>query len=207
MSAILGYKKDMTQIFDSKGRVVPCTVVDVSGVYVIGKKTQEKDGYEALILGIGKKRNPKKTESIRGIKDVPLKRYEFRPERTRDMNLDDYNVGDAVKIDMFKEGDMVQVTGDSKGRGFQGVVKRYRFHGGPRTHGQSDRERAPGSIGAGTDPGRVFKGKKMPGRFGGAKTTLKNIEIVKVEPGKSLLCLKGSIPGARNGLLKIYKRR
>ncbi|MDD3648152.1 MAG: 50S ribosomal protein L3 [Candidatus Dojkabacteria bacterium] len=207
MSVILGYKKDMTQVFDEKGRVVVCTIVDVSDVMVVGKKTKERDGYDALILGIGKKKKTKKTENFKGLDAIPKQRCEFRTDKVKDLNLENFKEGDKVSIELFKEGERVQITGLSKGKGFQGVVKRYGFHGGPRTHGQSDRERAPGSIGAGTDPGRVFKGKKMPGRQGAANVTLKNIEVIRIDKDNFLMCLKGAIPGGRNTLVKIYNRK
>lgn len=207
MSAIIGYKKDMSQVFDEKGKVIPCTIVDVSDVFVVGKKTKEKDGYEALVLGVGKKKNPNKSEKTKDLKHVPSQKCEFRTDKVEGMELEKLKIGDKVEPDVLKEGDIVFVSGTSKGRGFQGVVKRYGFHGGPRTHGQSDRERAPGSIGAGTDPGRVFKGKKMPGHMGDEKVTLKNVQVVKVMKDKGLICVKGGVPGGRNGLVRIYKRK
>lgn len=197
----------MTQIFKENGDVVPCTIVDVADVRVIGKKTEKTDGYMAVILGIGSKRKPSKAEigKFKKLKYVPGVTFEFRMNDLE--KLGDYNIGDKVNADLFKVGDIVNVTGVTKGKGFQGVVKRWRFKGGPRTHGQSDRERSPGSIGGGTTPGRVFKGKKMPGRMGNKKKTILNIEIVKVDAKNSILCLRGAVPGGRNSMIKIHKSK
>lgn len=195
----------MTQIFTKEGKVVPCTIIDVSDVRIVGKRTKNKDGYDAIILGIGKKKKPNKCEIVKykELKYVPNKSFEFRDKIIKEEVK--INVGEEIKADIFKEGDKVNVTGVVKGRGFQGVVKRWNFKGGPRTHGQSDRERTGGSIGAGTTPGRVLKGKKMPGRMGGNKKTILNLEIVKVDQENSILCIKGAVPGARNSLVRIFK--
>jgi large subunit ribosomal protein L3 len=207
MKSIIGLKKEMTRIFTEDGSAVACTIVDVSDVKVVGKKTKERDGYDAIILGIGQKRKPTKSEKgkFANLKYVPNLTFEFR--RGLDVDLKNLKVGETVKPDQFEVGEKVDVRGITKGKGFQGVMKRWGFHGGPRTHGQSDRERAGGSIGAGTDPGRVFKGKKMPGHMGNRKKTIQNLKIVKVDSKNSLLCIKGAIPGGRNTVLKIYKSR
>ena len=203
--AILGYKKQMTQIYDQEGDVIPCTLIEVSDSYIIGKRTVEKHGYSALVIGIGKKKKSKKVEKpkYKKLGFVPLKVVEVRTEFD---NKDDIKVGNEVSLDDFKVGDKVDVTGDSKGKGFQGVVKRWGFKGGPRTHGQSDRERAPGSIGGGTDPGRVYKGKKMPGHMGNKTKTVLNLELVKVDKDNKVIFVKGSVPGSVNTILKIVKR-
>lgn len=205
MSVIIGRKKEMTQIFDKKGKVIPCTILDVSKVRVVGERTNDKDGYESLILGIGEKKKANKVEKkkYKSLKFVPQKVLEFRKEL---LDKDyDYKVGDKIEADVFEVGQKVKATGITKGKGFQGVVKRWGFHGGPRTHGQSDRERAPGSIGAGTDPGRVFKGKKMPGHMGQKTKTILNLEIVKVDKEDGLICIKGSIPGGKGTLVKVSR--
>lgn len=195
----------MTQIYNDLGQVIPCTIVDVSEVYVVDKKTVERDGYEALVLGKGKKKKESKTEKkkYKSIKFVPRKVVEFRKEKVQDMEK--FEVGKGIEPDAFKVGDVVNVLGVTKGKGFQGVVKRWRFKGGPRTHGQSDRERAPGSIGGGTDPGRVYKGKKMPGHMGNRNKTIMNLQVVKVDKENKVICIKGAVPGARGGFLKVYK--
>ena len=207
MSAILGLKRDMTQIFGKDGRLIPCTILDVSGVKMVGKRTKEKDGYEAIILGLGRKKHPTKAEisKFKNLKYVPQHIAEFRTDRIE--NITDLKIGDGVRADVFKVDDKVNISGKTKGKGFQGVIKRWGFHGGPRTHGQSDRERAPGSIGGGTDPGRVFKGKKMPGHMGFRTKTVVNLKIVKVDSENNLLCVKGAVPGSRNSVLKIYRSK
>lgn len=210
MSAIIGVKKGMTQVFTEKGNEVPCTVVDTSGVYFIGRRTQKKDGYDAVILGLGKKKEKNQIESEKGIYKelgfVPVRVFEFR---SRNCNLEmfkDLKAGDEVKTSIFKVGDLVDVYGKTKGKGFQGVMKRWGFKGGPRTRGQSDRQRAPGSIGGGTDPGRVFKGKKMPGHMGDVNKTVRNLEVVDVNDDDSYICIKGAVPGAKNNVIKIYSK-
>jgi large subunit ribosomal protein L3 len=194
MKAIIGTKKDMTRVFKEE-KSIPCTIVDVSNCFM--SKKDEK-GFE---LGIGEKKNA--TKALKGnykeAKKVPFRKKffagEFEPE---------LKVGDEINPESaFDIGDKVTVTGISKGKGFQGVVKRWGFHGGPRTHGQSDRLRAPGSIGAGTDPGRVWKGKKMGGRMGGDTVTLKGIEVLDIKD--NLLVLSGPMPGVKGGLITIYK--
>lgn len=205
MKAILGLKKGMTQIFGKDGNVIVCTIIDVTDVKVVGKRTKEVDGYEAVVLGIGKKKKPTKSEvgKYKSLKYVPKTAFEFKDF----VNLEDLKLGDEVKADIFEVGDKVDASAVTKGKGFQGVVKRWGFHGGSRTHGQSDRERAPGSIGGGTDPGRVFKGKKMPGHMGAKIKTVLNLEVVKVNKEDSLLCLKGAVPGHKNTVVKVYGGR
>lgn len=194
MKAILGTKQDMTRVFKEE-KSIPCTVIDVSNCFVSRKQEN------AFELGIGEKR--KANKAMEGIykeaKKVPsIKKFfkgKFEPE---------LNAGDEVNpLSTFDIGDKVTITGTSKGKGFQGVVKRWRFAGGPRTHGQSDRLRAPGSIGAGTTPGRVWKGKKMGGRMGGDTITIKNVEILDIKD--KLLLLSGPIPGAKGKVIAIYK--
>jgi large subunit ribosomal protein L3 len=181
MKAILGEKQEMTQLYDTEsGAAIPCTIIDVNDVSVASLKTQERDGYSALVLGRGET-----SREVRLEEDSDLKK------------------GTAISADVFSEGDEVQVTGVTKGKGFQGVVRKFGFAGGPKTHGQSDRHRAPGSIGAGTTPGRVWKGKKMPGRMGGEKRTVKGMKVIKVIKDKGLVCVSGSVPGGKRGLVVI----
>jgi large subunit ribosomal protein L3 len=205
MDIIIGTKKGMTQIFNEEGNVVPCTILDVSEVKVVGKRTKEKDGYEAIILGMGKRKKANKAQEgkFKELEYVPQFVSEFRVDEEED--IANINIGDEVSVKNFKVGDKVNVTGTTKGKGFQGVVKRWGFHGGSRTHGQSDRERAPGSIGAGTDPGRVFKGKKMPGHMGAKTKTVLNLPVVKLDEKNSLICVMGAVPGAYNSIVKVRK--
>ena len=190
MKALLGIKKGMTRVFRDE-KVIPVTVVEVKGCVLSNK---EEKGFE---IGIGEMKRPNKamTGKYKEAKKVPQYRYYLRGES-------DLNIGDEINSDIFVSGDKATVTGISKGKGFQGVVKRWGFKGGQRTHGQSDRLRAPGSIGAGTDPGRVFKGKKMGGRMGSDTVTIENKEIVDVK-GEYLL-ISGPLPGSTGDLIAIY---
>jgi large subunit ribosomal protein L3 len=207
MSAIIGVKKEMTQIFDKKGQQIPCTVIDVSDVVLADIKRSERDGYDAFVLGKDKKKRPTKAETgkFKELGFVPKYCFEFRLKKEDAKKLEGKKVGDNVSVDVFEVGDRLKVSGKNKGKGFQGVVKRWRFKGGPRTRGQSDRQRAGGSIGAGTDPGRVLKGKKMPGHMGDVKKTILNLELAKVDKKDSIMFIRGAVPGSRNSILKIYK--
>jgi len=169
----------MTQIFDKEEKVIPVTILDAGPVKITQIKTEDKDGYEAIQIGCGHK----KLAEIKG-------------------KISDYKIGDEIKVDIFKEGDKVMIVGKSKGKGFQGVVKRHGFRGSPASHGTKDRLRAPGSIGA-TGLHRVVKGKKMAGRMGQDQLTFKKIEVIKVDPEKNFLYLKGAIPGRRGSLIKV----
>lgn len=192
MNAILGIKKGMTRVL-SEDKMIPVTIVDTSSCKVT------KKGEDYIELGLLEKRNPNKAElgQYKKIKYVPRYRKVFNGEFGEDVNL-----GDEVKTEIFKIGDKVTVSSISKGKGFQGVVKRWGFKGGPRTHGQSDRLRAPGSIGAGTDPGRVWKGKKMGGRMGNQKITLNEREIIDIND--NLLLISGPLPGTLGDLVTIF---
>lgn len=194
MKAILGTKQDMTRVFKEE-KSVPCTIVDVSKCFVSRK---QENGFE---LGIGEKKQANK--AMKGIykeaKKVPFEKKFFKGEFEPELK-----VGDEVDpSSAFDIGDKVTITGTSKGKGFQGVVKRWKFAGGPRTHGQSDRLRAPGSIGAGTTPGRVWKGKKMGGKMGGDTITIKGVEVLDIKD--NFLVLSGPIPGAKGKVIAIYK--
>lgn len=207
MKAILGKKIGMTQVFDEDGRVIPVTLIEAGPCYVVQKKTEERDGYSAVQLGYGAVRERKINKPLTGhfkrSGTTPLKYLrEFRIEGHEELDE-----GQEVNVDVFEVGDIVDVTGTSKGKGFAGVVKRHNFAGGIKTHGQSDRHRAPGSIGAGTTPGRVFKGMRMAGRMGGERVTVSSLTVVIVDAEKNLLAVKGSIPGANNSLVMIKATR
>lgn len=207
MKGILGKKLGMTRIFKEDGTAIPVTVIQAGPCFVTQIKTEDKDGYRAIQLGFEevKPRSLTRPELMRLRKNnLPPLRYlkEIRVE-----NPEDYTVGQKITVSIFEVGERVDVTGWSKGRGFAGVVKRWGFGGGPRTHGQSDRTRAPGSIGAGTDPGRVIKGLRMAGRMGNERVTVQNLEVVYVDPQRNLLAVKGAVPGARNSLVIIRQAR
>ncbi|MEW9082985.1 50S ribosomal protein L3 [Caldanaerobacter subterraneus] len=199
---ILGKKHGMTQIFDEKGEVIPVTVIEAGPCVVVQKKTVEKDGYNAIQVGFGDISEKKLNKPLLG----HFKKAGVSPKRyLREFRLDDisgYEVGTEIKVDIFKPGDRVDVTGISKGKGFAGVIKRYGARRGPMSHG-SKYHRRVGSMGATTDPGRTFKGKKMPGRMGSDRVTIQNLEVVKVDPELNLLVVKGSVPGPKGSLLII----
>jgi large subunit ribosomal protein L3 len=192
MKFILGRKLKMTQIFDEKGFLIPVTLVEAGPCVVTQIKTKEKDGYEAIQIGY---LTPKK------IKKTQMKKP-FRYLREFKGDISKFKVGDKIDVSIFKEKDKVSVSGTSKGKGFAGVVKRWGFAGRPKTRGVKHEERTLGSIGASTPP-RVIKGKKMPGRMGGERITVKNLEIIKIDPEKNLLAIKGAVPGRKGTLLEI----
>ena len=209
MRGILGRKLGMTQLIMENGEVVPVTIIQAGPCYVTQLKKPEVDGYAAVQLGFEEvpERKLTKPERVRLQKNglPPLK--VLREFRLTDGDASKYEIGQQITVDVFKEGDRVDVTGTSKGRGFQGGVKRYGFGGGPKTHGQSDRWRAPGSIGSGTTPGRVYKGTRMAGHMGNARVTVQNLLVVRVDPEKGVIAVKGAVPGPRNGLLMIREAR
>jgi large subunit ribosomal protein L3 len=198
MNFILGKKIEMSQLFDNKGNVVPVTVVQAGPCLVTQVKNEEKDKYVAVQIGFGKKKNLSKALKNH-LKDLDSYRWlrEFRLEDSKELKR-----GDKIEVTTFEEGEKVKITGTSKGKGFQGVVKRHGFHGQHKTHGNKDQERMPGSAGP-TDPARVFKGKKMPGHMGDDRVTVKNLEVVKIDEENNLLYIKGAVPGARSGLIMI----
>lgn len=196
MKFILAKKLKMSQVFDKEKKVIPVTVLEAGPVKIVQVKIKDKDGYEAVQIGFGHKK--RQTKALAG----HLKKLGNFFWITEIRGVFDYKIGDEIKADIFKEGDRVMVTGKSKGRGFQGVVKRHGFKGAPASHGTKHQLRAPGSIGA-TDPQRVAKGKKMAGRMGQNQLTLKKVEIIKVDPEKNLLYLKGAVPGRRGSLIKV----
>jgi large subunit ribosomal protein L3 len=206
MGGLLGKKIRMTQVFDESGRVIPVTVISAGPCFVTQVKTVEKDGYNALQLAYDelKKEKHHKKPMIGHFGKANLKPHrflrEFRTESDKDLK-----VGDALKVDMFTAGEYVQVSGRSKGRGFQGTMKRHGFSGANKTHGQSDRWRAPGSIGQSSYPSRVFKGMSMSGRMGNKRNTRSLVEIVKIDAEKNLLFVKGSVPGGPHTLVEIKR--
>ena len=201
LQGFLGKKIGMTQIFREDGRVVPVTVIQAGPCVVTQVKTKETDGYEAVQLGFGDVKRRNKPESGH-LKNSRLSRY-LREVATDGTNV--FEVGQTIGVDIFEAGEKVDVIGTSKGRGFAGVMKRWNFRGGPRTHGQSDRARAPGSIGGGTTPGKVYKGLKMGGHMGNRRITVKGLEIIEIDTERNLLLVKGGIPGATNSLVQIRR--
>jgi len=201
MQTLLGKKIGMSQYIREDGVMVPVTVLEVGPCTVTQLLTEERNGYSAVQLGFDEKKKVNRPRQGH-LKGLSLFRH-LREVRVD--SLEGLEVGQRLGADMFSPGEHVTVIGTSKGRGFAGVMKRHGFHGQQRTHGQSDRERAPGSIGAGTTPGRVLKGKKMAGHMGDARVTVKNLEVVDVDPERHLLLLKGGVPGAPKGLLIIGK--
>jgi large subunit ribosomal protein L3 len=202
MKFILGTKQKMTEVFDEDGRVYPVTVIKTGVVVVTQVKTKEKDGYESVQVGFGEKKEKKLKKPQKGhLKDVGNFRLmkEFKADATQMAEL---KKGAKIESSIFAAGDIVTISATSKGKGFQGVVKRHGFHGGPRSHGQKHSEREPGSIGtAGFQ--RVFKGKRMGGRMGGERVTVKGLRIIKVDPENNELLIKGAVPGVRGTLVEI----
>jgi len=205
-SAILGRKIGMTSYFTEKGEQIPVTVIEAGPCPVVKVNTIERDGYQSVQIGFGTRSEKRVNKPELGhFRKAGIQPTRFLKEfRELDINL---KPGDVLYVgDLFKKGDKVKISGTSKGRGFQGVVKRHHFGGvGMTTHGQSDRVRAPGSIGASSFPSRVFKGMRMAGRMGGKRTTIRNLEIVDILPEQNLMLVKGGVPGPINGLLEIVK--
>ena len=199
----------MTQIFTDEGVMVPVTVLEVGPCYVTQIKTPETDGYAAVQLGFGEVKEKRLTKGVLGhLKraNVPALRT-LREFRVQPDELAEFKLGQKLLVDLFNEGDLVDVTGTSKGKGFQGGVKRHGFNRQPKTHGQSDRERAPGAAGAGSTPGRVYKGKRMPGHMGHERVTVQNLKVMRVDPERNLLAVRGAVPGPKNGLVTISLAR
>ena len=201
IEGIIGKKLGMTQLFRDNGKLEAVTAIEAGPCAITQIKVKDKEGYNAVQLGFG---TPKKVASAKPKKSEEKAKFkhlrEFRAETT-----DDIKVGDKVDVSLFKAGDLVDVSGISKGKGFAGVVKRHHFKGGPKTHGQSDRTRHPGAIGSTTYPGRVWKGLRMAGHMGSDQVTIKNLEVFQANPEKNLLLVRGAVPGARNGLVVIKK--
>ena len=205
MSGLIGKKVGMTSVYDAKGKLVACTVIEAGPCVVSQVKTVEKDGYDAIQLAYGDKREKntpnalvghfKKASSTPKAKVVEFSKFEVEKQ-----------LGDVIGVDLFEEGEYVDIIGLSKGKGFQGVVKRYGFSGvGDATHGQHDRLRAPGSVGASSFPSKVVKGLRMAGRMGGDNIKIMNVEILKVMPEKNVIVIKGSVPGSKGSYLKLER--
>ncbi len=217
---LLGRKVGMMQVFSEAGEAVPVTVIRVGPCVVTQIRTTERDGYEAVQIGFEEVPARKLSRPQQGhLMSLPKRKEWKHPPPETDVpkagmlmrhlrefqadNITDHAVGDILRVDVFTPGQRVDVVGESKGRGFAGVVKRHGFRGGPKTHGQSDRHRAPGSIGGGTAPSRVWKGQKMAGRMGGKRVTIQSLEVVDVIPEESLLLVRGSVPGPRNAMVQV----
>ena len=200
---LLGFKRGMTQIYDEKGQVIPVTVLEVGPCFVTQVKSNDKDGYTAVQLGFSETRKLVKPQ--RGhLKNSPPLRH-LKEVRTGE--TEKYSIGQKLSVALFANGELVDVTGISKGKGTAGVVKRHHFRGGPVTHGQSDRLRRPGASSATTTPGRVLKGTRRAGHMGAAQVTSQNLEVIMVDPERNLLAVRGAVPGAKNGLVFVKKAR
>lgn len=205
MPGIIGRKIGMTSIYSAEGKAVPCTVIEAGPCVVTQVKTQDRDGYEAIQLGFGERKEKNTPNAMKG--------HFKKAKTTPKANLAEFdgfdtelNLGDTVNVEIFEEGEFVSVAGTSKGKGFQGVVKRHNFGGvGQATHGQHNRMRAPGSIGAASYPARVFKGMRMAGQMGNARVKIENLQVIKVLADKNLLLVKGSVPGPKGSTVTIEK--
>lgn len=205
MPGLIGKKIGMTRIFDEAGVQIPVTVIEAGPCAVVQVKSDESDGYRAIQLGFGAQKAKRASKAEVG--HAAKAGLETAPQLMREVPVDngeEYEVGQQLTVEVFEAGDRVKVTGRSKGRGFQGVVKRHGFAGRPASHGHS-MSRTPGSMGPGTDPSRVIKGKKLPGRMGGTRSTIRNLQVVRVDGERNLIFVKGGVPGARNSYVLISK--
>ncbi len=202
MKNMLGRKIGMTQIFEENGSVVPVSVVEAGPLVVIQKKTIEKDGYNAIQVGFDNIKAHRANKPAKGHFDKANVEYKKFVREFRTDNVDEYEIGQVLKADVYAVGDMVDVTGTSKGKGTQGVIKRHGFSTGPESHG-SKFNRRPGGLSAASSPGKVFKGHKMMGRMGNERVTVQNLEVVRVDAEKNLILVKGAIPGPKKGLITI----
>ena len=205
MSVLIGKKVGMTQVFTDKGDCVPVTVIHVERCVPVLKRTEDEDGYQALMLAYGNRKAKHTNKPLKGFYD----KVKVEPAKIlrefRGQDVDDETLGKPLKVDIFREGDKVGVVGTSKGRGFAGVFKRFNYGGAPASHGHHESYRGTGSIGMHTYPGRVFKGRGMPGRMGGKKVHVKNLKVVRVDAENNVLLLKGAIPGANGGIVSVFK--
>ncbi len=208
MGAILGKKIGMTRLFNDKREAVSCTIIQAGPCFVTQVKRVSTDGYDAYQVGIGERDEKKVSKPLQGhykkagvALGFKLAEFDFS-ELNQDLQL-----GSPVSVESFKEGEIINVLGVSKGKGFAGVMKRHNFSGGQRTHGQSDRQRAPGSVGGSSDPSRVFKGTRMAGRMGSDNITVRNLQIFKIIPESNLIVIKGSVPGPKNSYVKIVSTK
>ena len=203
VEGLLGRKLGMLQVFDDQGRLRGATALQVGPCWVTQVRTEEKDGYSAVQVGFDEKKKLTKPASGHlAASGAPNLRHlaEFRANG-------EVSLGDQIGAEIFEQGELVDVTATSKGRGFAGSVKRHHFHGGPKTHGQSDRHRAPGSIGAGTTPGRVFKGTRMAGHMGASRTTMRNLEVIARNDDRGVIFVAGTVPGPNGGLVRVRHAR
>jgi large subunit ribosomal protein L3 len=206
MSGLIGKKLGMSSVFDLQGELVPVTVIQAGPCKVVSVRTKERDGYEALQLSFGERKEKNVSKPVQGqykkgnlSPSLLLKEFKFS-------SVIEFKIGDEIKVDLFKEGESIKATARSKGKGFQGVMRRHGFSGvGGTTHGQSDRLRAPGSIGASSFPSRVFKGQKMAGRTGYRNVTISNLKVVKIVLEENLILIKGAVPGAINSIVELSK--
>jgi large subunit ribosomal protein L3 len=204
MSGLIGKKIGMTSIYDENGKNIPCTVIEAGPCVVTQVRTKEVDGYEAVQLGFDDKAEKQSNKALNG----HFKKAGTSAKRRVVEFIgfeEEYKLGDEIFVDHFEEGEFVDISGTSKGKGFQGVVKRHGFAGSERTHGQQSMNRAPGSVGAASYPARVFKGMKMGGRMGGSRVTVQNLRVLKVMKDKNLLVVKGAVPGHKNSYVIIQK--
>ncbi|RCW63572.1 50S ribosomal protein L3 [Saliterribacillus persicus] len=198
---ILGRKVGMTQLFSENGELIPVTVVEAEPNIVLQKRTSENDGYEAIQIGFSDQKEVRANKPQKGHAAKASTTPKRFVREIRDVNLDDYEVGQEVNVEIFQAGDIIDVTGTSKGKGFQGAIKRHNQSRGPMTHG-SRYHRRPGTMGP-IDPMRVFKGKNLPGQMGGEQITIQNLEVVKVDAERNLLLIKGNVPGPKKSFVKI----
>ncbi len=204
MPGIIGRKVGMTSVYSAEGKATPCTVIEAGPCVVTQVKTKDTDGYDAVQLGFGARKERTTPKALKG--HFAKSNTEPKAKLAEFVEMDDLNLGDVVNCEIFVEGEFVDVTGTSKGKGFQGVVKRHNFRGvGQATHGQHNRLRAPGSIGACSYPARVFKGTRMAGQMGNAKVTIANLQVLKVLGDKNLLVVKGSVPGPKGSIVIVKK--
>ena len=204
MPGLIGKKIGMTSIFSVEGKALPCTMIEAGPCVVTQIKTQDRDGYEAVQLGFGSKKQKNTPNALKG--HFKKAKTEPQAELAEFKNFEELNLGDIVNVEIFEEGEYVDVVGTSKGKGFQGVVKRHNFAGvGQATHGQHNRLRAPGSIGAASYPAKVFKGMKMAGQMGNARVKAPNLQVLKVIADKNIIIVKGSVPGANGSTVTIRK--
>lgn len=206
MPGILGKKIGMTSVFNAEGDLVTVTVIQAGPCKVVSLRSNEKDGYTAVAIGFEEKKEKHVSKPVLG----QFKKNSLTPFKTvkefKGFNADSLKIGDNIKVDFFKEGELIKVRGKSKGKGFQGVMRRHNFGGvGGTTHGQSDRLRAPGSIGASSYPSRVFKGQRMAGRMGFENVTVRNLKVIKIIPEDNLIMVKGAVPGSINSIVELIK--
>jgi len=207
MPGLLGKKIGMTSIFDAEGEMIPVTVIKVDPCKVVNIRTAEKDGYEAVQLGFGERKEKHLNKPLQGYFKKNNITPAFKLKEYKGFETAEMKIGDEIKVDIFKEGERIKVKGKSIGKGFQGVMKRHGFGGvGGTTHGQSDRLRAPGSIGASSYPSRVFKGQRMAGRTGNSSITTSNLKVVKIVSEENILMVRGSVPGPANSIVELLKK-